>query len=120
MEDLFAIPFSAPYLERYECAKAANIAIWDVCHSAHRPGSLDSAISRDSVIANDINALLAQHPTIKLIAFNGNAAANLFKKHIRLTQPVGTIILPSTSPANAGIPYAIKLEKWSVLLDYFI
>lgn len=120
MEDLFAIPFSASYLERYEYAKAANIAIWDVCHSAHRPGSLDSAITRDSVISNDINGLLAQHPTIKLIAFNGNAAANLFKKHIQLTQPVSTIILPSTSPANAGIPYAIKLEKWSILLDYCV
>lgn len=103
-------------MERCEQVKTANLAIWDVCHSAHRTGSLDSAIIHNTVIANDINGLLIKHPSIKLIAFNGNAAANLFKKHIQLEREVNTVILPSTSPANAGIPYAKKLERWSELL----
>lgn len=118
LEALFQIPASADYLTRYELVKTANLAIWDVCHSAYRPGSLDSAITHNTVIANDINGLLAQYPSIKLIAFNGNAAANLFKKHIALERPVTSVTLPSTSPANASIPYAKKLERWSVLKGY--
>lgn len=118
LQALFAIPADAEYAMRCQQVQAARLAIWDVCHSAHRPGSLDSAITRNSVIANDINGLLALHPSIKLIAFNGNAAASLFNKHIQLQQPLTTITLPSTSPANAGITYAQKLEKWSALLKF--
>lgn len=118
MEGLFQIPAHADYAERCEQVKAAKLAIWDVCHSAYRPGSLDSAISNKTVIANDINGLLAEHPSIKLLAFNGNAAANLFKKHIQLTRPVAHLVLPSTSPANASIPYAKKLDRWSELLAF--
>ncbi|MGQ2964732.1 DNA-deoxyinosine glycosylase [Methylophilus sp.] len=116
LEALFQIQADAEYTVRCQQVKAARLAIWDVCHSAYRPGSLDSAITRDSVIANDINGLLALHPSIRLIAFNGNAAASLFNRHIQLQHPLTTVILPSTSPANAGIPYAKKLEKWSALL----
>ncbi|HSI46293.1 MAG TPA: DNA-deoxyinosine glycosylase [Methylophilus sp.] len=118
LEALFQIPANADYAARCEQVKAAKLAIWDVCHSAYRPGSLDSAISNETVIANDINGLLAQHPSIQLLAFNGNAAANLFKKHIQLASPVTRVILPSTSPANASIPYAKKLERWSELLPF--
>jgi TDG/mug DNA glycosylase family protein len=120
LEALFHIQANAPYPERYEQVKKARLAIWDVCHAAYRLGSLDSAITHNTVIANDINGLLAQYPSISRIAFNGNAAAKLFKKHIRLQREVNTIILPSTSPANASIPYAKKLERWSQLLDPII
>ncbi len=118
LEALFQITASAEYATRCEQAKAAKLAIWDVCHSAYRPGSLDSAITHNTVVANDINGLLAQYPSINLVAFNGNAAASLFRKHIQLARPVATVILPSTSPANAGIPYATKLEKWAQLLAF--
>ncbi|MGP1717704.1 MAG: DNA-deoxyinosine glycosylase [Methylophilus sp.] len=118
LEALFQIPANADYAARCAQVKAAKLAIWDVCHSAYRPGSLDSAITQNTVIANDINGLLAQHPSIKAIAFNGNAAATLFKKHIQLKHAVATVMLPSTSPANASIPYVKKLEKWSALLDF--
>lgn len=118
LEALFQIPANADYATRCEQAKAAKLAIWDVCHSAYRPGSLDSAITQNTVVANDINGLLKEHPSLKLVAFNGNAAASLFKKHIQLSRPVATVILPSTSPANAGIPYATKLEKWSQILAF--
>ena len=118
LDALFQIPADADYITRCEQVKAARLAIWDTCHSAYRPGSLDSAITHNTVIANDINSLLVQYPSIKLIAFNGNAAATLFQKHVQLECPVSIVTLPSTSPANASIPYVKKLERWSVLLDY--
>lgn len=115
LERLFDIPTKAPYIERCERVKETKLAIWDVCHSACRPGSLDSAIEADSVIANDIASLLASYPEIELIAFNGNAAATLFKKHISKTLRADTIILPSTSPAHASLRFEEKLERWRIL-----
>lgn len=117
LEALFNIPAKASYAEK--CAQVINarLAIWDVCHSACRQGSLDSAITAHTVMANDINGLLEAYPTIKTIAFNGSASANLFKRHIKLAHDVMTLALPSTSPANASIPYLKKLERWSVLLE---
>jgi hypoxanthine-DNA glycosylase len=112
LEALFNIPASASYAQRCEGVKAAQLAIWDVCHSACRPGSLDSAISAETVVANDIQGLLRENPTIKLIAFNGNTAATLFKKHIKTLPQVETITLPSTSPAHASLRFAEKLERW--------
>jgi TDG/mug DNA glycosylase family protein len=38
-----------------------RIALWDVCASAHRPGSLDSAISLASVTPNDFLLFLSEH-----------------------------------------------------------
>lgn len=115
LEALFNIPANIYYTARCEGVKAAHLAIWDVCHSACRPGSLDSAISADTVIANDISGLLAENPTIKLIAFNGNTASTLFKKHFTSLPLVDTITLPSTSPAHASLRFAQKLERWQVL-----
>ncbi|SDK39341.1 G/U mismatch-specific uracil-DNA glycosylase [Methylophilus rhizosphaerae] len=117
MQALFGIEALAPYFDRCEQVKAAGLAIWDVCHSAHRPGSLDSAITPHTVVANDINGLLAAYPSIQVIGLNGSAAAKLFKKHIRLERAVHTLALPSTSPAHAAMPYAKKLERWSALLN---
>jgi len=117
LQALFGIDAGAPYLERCEQVKSARLAIWDVCHSAHRPGSLDSAIMADTVVTNDINGLLLRYPSIQIIGLNGGAAARLFKKHVRLERQTQILALPSTSPAHAAMPYAKKLEKWAALLD---
>lgn len=120
LEAVCGIPASLPYTERCLHVMQAKLAIWDVCQSAQRHGSLDSAIEKESVIANDINGLLAACPEIALIVFNGLAAASLFKKHIKLnhhmeTMHIQTMTLPSTSPAHAGISFDEKLAKWKVL-----
>lgn len=93
----------------------AGLAIWDVCHSAKRTGSLDSAITADSVQPNAIDALLRDCPDIALIAFNGQAAASLFRKHVRLPREVEQTVLPSTSPAHARLRFEDKLAQWRVL-----
>lgn len=115
LEQLYQIPAAAPYETRCQQVRAHQLAIWDVCHGAERVGSLDSNIAQRSVIANDLNHFLSLHPGIKLIAFNGQAAAQLFKKHIQLLREVQTLVLPSTSPANASRSFAEKLARWAMI-----
>lgn len=115
MQALFGVALQAPYAMRCQQVQAAGIAIWDVCHAAQRKGSLDSAITPGTVIANDIQQLLSDCPEIDLIAFNGQAAAGLFRQHVRLVQQIPTLLLPSTSPAHASVRFEDKLERWRVL-----
>lgn len=105
------------YNERCDKLLAAGMAVWDICHSAQRSGSLDSAIQPSSVIANNIEQLVNAYSSIQLIAFNGNAAATLFKRHIQHKPAVSTVTLPSTSPANASMPFQQKLQRWSTALQ---
>lgn len=107
------------YEQRVVEVKHSGIAIWDVAHSCHRPGSLDSNIDQSTLKANDIPGLLGANTSIDLIAFNGQAAAKLFKKFIGNDSFNGSMVcLPSTSPANAAIKKEDKLEAWNVLKDY--
>lgn len=115
LDQLFEIPLDAPYQERCQLAIARGLAIWDVCHSAQRQGSLDSQIQSASVVANPIHALLKTCPQITCIAFNGQAAARLYKRQIQPAPAITTVTLPSTSPAHAQLRFEEKLACWSVL-----
>lgn len=113
----------SPYAERCQAALAAGLAIWDVCHSAQRNGSLDSAIAQDSVCVNDIAGLLKSYPTITTLAFNGQTAAKLFQTQAKRThqlreavQSCRLVTLPSSSPAHASLSFEQKLQQWRVLL----
>lgn len=112
LEQLFDMPSNASYAERCQQLMHNRVALWDVCQSAQRAGSLDSAIQAQSVIANDISGLLEQCALIEKIALNGNTALQLFKRHIQLQRPVQIIALPSTSPANARQRFEDKLAAW--------
>ena len=103
------------YQARVDALKVAGIAVWDVLHSCHRPGSLDSAIDDDSLVANDLPSFLAAHPEIRHVFFNGAKAETCFHRHIKRTMAepqIGFARLPSTSPAHAGLPFEKKLEAW--------
>lgn len=109
-------PVPTAYGKRLEMLRRSGIALWDVCHSCRREGSLDSNICDE--VPNDIAGLLADHPTIRAVAFNGGPAYRLFKKHIGLNvigEGRETLVLPSTSPANASWSYERKLAAWSEL-----
>ncbi len=103
-----------PYTERLDRLTGGGVALWDVCHSAHRPGSLDAAIDRASIRPNDIAGFAAGHPTLRLVACNGATAATLYRRFVALPLPM--VRLPSTSPAHAGMPAEAKLALWRAAL----
>ncbi len=101
------------YPARIVAVQAAGIAIWDVFASCERTGSLDSAI-RDAV-PNPLAEIKESAPALRRICFNGRMAA----QRIREVEALGyqAVVLPSTSPANAGTPYAEKLLRWRSALS---
>ena len=119
MSELCGFDFALPYKERVLNLLSNNIAVWDVIASCHRPGSLDSKIDQSTVTVNPLSDLCENTPSIKLIAFNGQAAEKLFTKFINKHDWQGnTIILPSTSPANAALSKEKKLTQWAPIQDY--
>ncbi len=123
MASLFQFDSGRDYVARCAALTKAGIAVWDVLAAAERPGSLDADIKRESIQANPLNALVTQLPQLKLIAFNGQAAAKLFKQHVsfRADSALASLpkkVMPSTSPAYAAMTRDEKRERWSTLLEY--
>ncbi len=85
-----------------------GIGIWDVLAACHREGSLDSAIRHAK--PNDFDALREHAPLLKKVCFNGKTAG-------RFAEVIGaagyeTLVLPSSSPANATLSFDQKLSLW--------
>lgn len=110
---VFEQPFSNDYEERKQMALDNQIAIWDVLQACVREGSLDSAIEQE--VPNDFKAFLKAHPNLELIVFNGQKAAKFFNHYVRLNIPIRQVVLPSTSPANAGVSFEQKLKVWAII-----
>jgi len=109
--DLDLVPLD--YSSRLEALLEHGVGLWDVVAEAHRPGSLDSRIRARN--DNDLCDLLARHPNIRAIAFNGGTAAKLGIK-ILGSQAANYQIeeLPSSSPAYT-LGYAEKAVRWRAL-----
>jgi hypoxanthine-DNA glycosylase len=107
------------YAARVRVLIEQRIALWDVLAAATRSGSLDADIA-DDAIPNNFRAFFHAHPEIRLIGFNGGTAAKLYRRHVIPTlsdarRSIAIISLPSTSPAHAGLPFAQKADRWSVI-----
>lgn len=124
MGDLVGVPVESDYPVRIAHLKQTGIALWDSLKYCVRPGSLDAAIVAGSEEPNDFTALLADHPALRAIAFNGKKSEQVFRQQVLPTIPaadvqrLALIGLPSTSPANAGFTYEQKLARWRVILGY--
>ncbi|MEQ1594954.1 MAG: DNA-deoxyinosine glycosylase [Casimicrobium sp.] len=104
-----------PYDQRVAALSHAGITLWDVLAACERSGSLDSAIARDSEVANDLAGLLALHPQITRIYFNGATAEAAFRRHCKslaLRTDLHFTRLPSTSPAHASLRFEEKCAVW--------
>jgi TDG/mug DNA glycosylase family protein len=110
-----------PYEKRIETLKSSGIALWDVLASCIREGSLDADIDEASMIPNDFERFFASHPRIRCVFFNGTRAAETFRKHVQPSlkaRPLQYQRLPSTSPANASVPYERKVVAWEAILQW--
>lgn len=113
-----------PYAQRIARLHARGVGIWDVLEHCERRGALDGAIVRASEVPNDIGGLLALHPETVALAINGSKALEVFRR--RIVPRIGAarmaalqvLALPSTSPANASIPRAVKLARWREILAW--
>lgn len=119
---LFGAGPGQPYETRLESLRSHHVALWDVCASAHRSGALDAAIRRASVVPNDFVAFFAQHSGLRLIVFNGQTAAALYRRKVlpglpAELQSLRYQTLPSTSPAHASMTFEQKLERWMVVRE---
>lgn len=112
------------YETRLKRLKASGIALWDVLKSCRRGSSLDSDIDDSTIIPNDFPAFLGAHPHIRAVFFNGAKAESSFRTYVLPTLEAMQFPalhyqrLPSTSPANASIPYEKKLEAWKEILNF--
>ncbi|WP_019896433.1 DNA-deoxyinosine glycosylase [Hydrogenovibrio halophilus] len=100
--------------EKIRFLNAHHMALWDVLAACERPGSLDSAIT--AAEPNDFETLLAAEPGIRHILFNGRKAEQLFRRQVLAQQTLPSCLtyhaLPSTSPANARLPFEKKRDFW--------
>lgn len=97
-----------PYDARLERVLARGIGIWDVLDACHREGSLDSAIRNAK--PNDFASLRVQAPLLKKVCFNGKTAGRF--ADVISAAGYETLILPSSSPANAMLSFEQKLLLW--------
>jgi len=115
--------FSEPlsYVDRVTKITQSGVAVWDVLADCVRPGSLDSAIVKSSEVANNLMQFLQQHPSIKLIAFNGRAANQIFNRHCSEVSSnflmLRFVLLPSSSPAHAIMTKEQKLFVWQKIIS---
>ncbi len=122
MGELFGAGRELPYRKRLARLRACRVALWDVAGECEREGSLDAAIDHRSVRPNDFARLFRRCPGIRAVFFNGRTPAELFRRFVepeladRLAG-VRFVVLPSTSPANAGVSRRGKRAQWRRVLD---
>lgn len=119
IEAVLRLPAGLDYAARCEALIQHRIALWDVLQRCERPGSLDAAIAPQTMVANDFAGFLQQHPQIKTVYFNGQGAAAMWKRLVVPVLPatlkLATCLLPSSSPAHAGMPLAEKQKRWHIV-----
>ncbi|MBI4236859.1 MAG: hypothetical protein HY696_00400 [Deltaproteobacteria bacterium] len=71
-------------------------------------------------MTNEFAAFFSRHPNITRVFFNGTKADDCYRRHVLPNLHAVAVRyarLPSTSPANASIPYPQKLAAWRVIVE---
>lgn len=100
------------YPQKLEMLLAHGIGLWDIFRHCERQGSLDAAI-RDGQL-NDFAELHRQYPLLRRVCFNGKTAARI--QTWFQAQGYQTLVLPSSSPANAMRSFAEKSHDWQQII----
>jgi TDG/mug DNA glycosylase family protein len=97
-----------PYPMRLQALQARHIGLWDVIAACAREGSLDSAIRHAQ--SNDFSRLKHQCPKLVRVCFNGKTSGKFAPQFAEAG--FETLVLPSSSPANAQWSFEEKLSAW--------
>ena len=116
--------YGEPTPESYDAKKDIlfrhGIALWDVCASAERKGSLDANI-RD-IKYNDLEDFIKKYPSIRAIVLNGGKAAKEFRRYTKRIASLGRdeFFFTSTSALSisAGWPLERIIEQWKQITAY--
>ncbi|MCP5264714.1 MAG: DNA-deoxyinosine glycosylase [Burkholderiaceae bacterium] len=98
--------------DRYARVLDARLGVWDVIGACQRKGSLDTAIR--AAQPNAITSLRRLAPALRWVLFNGKTAARSEPDFV--SAGYRTIVLPSTSPAHAGMTFDEKRRRWRLAL----
>ena len=107
-EDLTALD----YAQRLQRLLAHRIGLWDVIATCERDGSLDAAIRKPQF--NDFSALQERCPPLARVCFNGKTSGRFAPR--LAAAGFETLVLPSSSPANAQQSFEQKLAIWRKIL----
>lgn len=111
MDEICGAGRQQPYEKRCQILISHKIAVWDVLQACDREGSADGRIRQP--VVNDFTTFFGNHQC-RTVFFNGNLAFKLFTKHVKPDRLSITklVVLPSTSPANAGMSIQEKRLRW--------
>jgi TDG/mug DNA glycosylase family protein len=101
------------YADRLLALRKHHIGLWDVIAACAREGSLDSAIRHAQ--SNDFAALKLQCPELRLVCFNGKTSGKFEPQFAQAG--FRTLVLPSSSPANAQWSFEQKLVAWQGIMS---
>jgi len=107
------IPTSTP--EKQALLLRHHLALWDVIAACRIEGSADSSI-RDAVPV-DIRRVL-DAASIERILCNGALSGKLYRQHLQPITGMDSIVLPSTSPANAAWNLSRLTSVWTPHIQY--
>lgn len=99
------------YKQKLALLRAHRIGLWDAFQACFRPGSMDKDMTERH--PNDFTVLKSIAPSIRLICFNGTAAAEPKESLARLGYE--TCLLPSSSGANRR-DQAGRLSWWKAAI----
>ncbi|MBW8361672.1 MAG: DNA-deoxyinosine glycosylase [Kaistella sp.] len=113
---LFNEEVTTDYAEKMKILDRNKVAVWDVIDTCERDGSLDTRIRNEE--HNDILKLLNDYPNIEAIFCNGQKSYKNLKKIVGKDFEIPVFVMPSTSPAFAGMKYEDKVLAWQKILNF--
>lgn len=96
-----------------EFIKSKGIALWDCISCGERAGSLDSGFNEATLIGNNIQSFLDEHPSIGWIILNGKTTTQrYFNQFCHVTSSIKVKALCSTASYSS---FEEKLNEWRVI-----
>ena len=112
MERLFSIPAGLRYPDRIDAPHGERRGTLGRDPGLRTGGQCGHRIRNP--LPNDIRGFVQAHPTLRLVALNGSTAGRYYVRFNDIPG-VPSVVLPSTSPANARLLFAEKVSRWEAV-----